>query len=767
MVARSKIIDLNRSASPHSADNEVSVIANADLPPDQYLTEEAASETAYESWGDEDYVPSKNWKAIVVGSLLVLSGLAWTVFFAWANLAELRAIPTPLRASEMIIAWSVPTILIAIGWLLAMRMSKREAERFGDAARLLRIESDALEARMQRVNGEISLARSFLAENARELESVGRIAAQRLTEAAETLSLSLGDADEKAKMLQLASNAAVTNLEQLRNHLPVVSSAAKDATNQIGIAGNNAHSQIQAILGTLSEVNTRTAKVNEVLATLDGQITASTENLETRLFASAAKLQEAVDTSRQTAIPMLEDFDARVSRFEARLKSTAQDLDSELERNGDRLEQILASMQGAVDRLSATVTEQDESTRTAVARLSALIDQSRENLSSVNEDAADRIANLAFAVSALAEKNSELSASLTSNQQNTENFILISEKLLASLDQVNVEVGQSIPDAMERIRDKFAASRDALISLTSEIGQADSSSADMINRFSSIESVIEAQRLALEKLSSSTDTELGRRHEQIDALSAALTHTRDLVDEMTATTNDQLISSLLRVRESTRQAAEASKKIVEDELLEISGSISERNKAALEAAVAEQVAAVDQAMRAALQRNISLADEVDLRIGEQVGQLEEMVSNLEQRVAQAHSSFAGIDDEGFARRMALLTESLNSAAIDVAKILSNEVTDTAWAAYLKGDRGVFTRRAVRLLDNSESKIIAAHYDDDAEFRENVNRYIHDFESMMRVLLSTRDGNAIGVTMLSSDVGKLYVALAQAIERLRN
>jgi hypothetical protein len=71
------------------------------------------------------------------------------------------------------------------------------------------------------------------------------------------------------------------------------------------------------------------------------------------------------------------------------------------------------------------------------------------------------------------------------------------------------------------------------------------------------------------------------------------------------------------------------------------------------------------------------------------------------------------------------------------------------------------------LDAGEARAIADHYGEDNEFREHVNRYIHDFEAMMRVLLSTRDGNAIGVTLLSSDVGKLYVALAQAIERLRN
>jgi hypothetical protein len=116
--------------------------------------------------------------------------------------------------------------------------------------------------------------------------------------------------------------------------------------------------------------------------------------------------------------------------------------------------------------------------------------------------------------------------------------------------------------------------------------------------------------------------------------------------------------------------------------------------------------------------------------------------------------------------MSLLIESLNSAAIDVAKILSNDVTDNAWAAYLKGDRGIFARRAVRLIDAGQSRLIARHYEQEPEFREQVNRYVHDFEAMLRRALATRDGSPLGVTLLSSDVGKLYVALAQAIERLR-
>jgi hypothetical protein len=116
--------------------------------------------------------------------------------------------------------------------------------------------------------------------------------------------------------------------------------------------------------------------------------------------------------------------------------------------------------------------------------------------------------------------------------------------------------------------------------------------------------------------------------------------------------------------------------------------------------------------------------------------------------------------------VALLMDSMNSPAIDVQKVLSDEVDEKAWASYLKGNRGVFTRRAVRLLGGSEVRAIAAHAESDPEFEGSVNRYVHDFEAMLRRVLAERDGGMIAVTLMSSDMGKLYAALAQAVERGR-
>ena len=188
---------------------------------------------------------------------------------------------------------------------------------------------------------------------------------------------------------------------------------------------------------------------------------------------------------------------------------------------------------------------------------------------------------------------------------------------------------------------------------------------------------------------------------------------------------------------------------------------------AINEALRGHAASVIADLQAAAERAGQAGRETALALRDQLAAVNELTGNLEHRVAHARQRAEEQVDNDFARQMALITESLHSSAIDITKAFANEVADTAWASYLRGDRGIFTRRAVRLLDNQEARAVAAVYDEDGDFRETVNRYIHDFEAMLRTVLSTRDGNTLAVTLLSSDMGKLYVALAQAIERLRN
>jgi hypothetical protein len=141
-------------------------------------------------------------------------------------------------------------------------------------------------------------------------------------------------------------------------------------------------------------------------------------------------------------------------------------------------------------------------------------------------------------------------------------------------------------------------------------------------------------------------------------------------------------------------------------------------------------------------------------------------STLEQHLEKVQEDERLAESEAFARRASVLIDSLHSASIDVGRILSDEVDDRAWAAYLKGDRGVFTRKAVRLLSSGELRLVGQQFAGDPEFAASVTRYVRDFEAMLRRVSAEQEGGMMAVTLLSSDMGRLYTALAQVVERRR-
>lgn len=762
MTTRSKIIGLTRELPEAHFDG-----APDDTPPEAVnLADSSDDAQNYEEFYS-DVSPRRNRARYLLPAALIVVLAGWTGFFGWAYFPEAKQGLTNDRAISLVATWAVPTLLIAVLWLLAMRSSSREANRFADVATLLREESDALAVRMRTVNEEISLAREFLAQNARELESLGRQSSRQLVESAEMLSSALADSDEKAKTLEAVSNAANANLEQLRKHLPVVTSAAKDVTNQIGSAGNNAQVQIKALIASLERVSEAGKSARDYIDNMEIRADDVSSKLEQSLNASAAYLDEhsAAGLSRTAEIASLIEK-ASSGLTNATAAATAE-VDASFATSQKRLEMQIETLQEALARLNDQSTEEEARIARIVGEISNHIEESAGRISEVDQLATDQTAKLAFAVSALGESTKDVGSALANNQNLTQQLIADSDKLLVSLNRANEEIEDKLPATLSDLSQRVAQSISHIGQAQSGAQSLDELSGEMLVKLTSLERLIQSQRDMLEKLMSESDELFVSRQEQVDALGAALSQTRLLIEEMTEEANGKLVASMLRVRETTRGAAESSRKILDDELANVAERLTEQNKEALSQAVDAQISAMNDVVKDSIERNIKLSEDAATRVATQLGELEEMTSNLEQRIADNKENFEAIDDDSFARRMVLLTESLNSTAIDVAKILSNDVTDTAWAAYLKGDRGVFTRRAVRLLDAGEARAIAAHYGDDSEFREHVNRYIHDFESMMRVLLSTRDGNAIGVTLLSSDVGKLYVALAQAIERLRN
>ncbi|QGN53916.1 ATPase [Novosphingobium sp. Gsoil 351] len=848
---------------------------------DQPVDGETAWDTAPEPepWNGPQLLARGNWAAPVLAAVLTV---AWSGLFVVANWRAMQAGAPLAQWTQWLATWSLPVALILSALTLFVRSNRREAVRFTDVARALREESAALESRLVAVNGELSLAREFVAAQSRDLESLGRIAVERLSQNADRLAGLIQSNGAQVDAIGTVSANAVENMDKLRGQLPVIANAAKDVTNNIGNAGRTAHLQLQDLangfhrLNEFGQASERQAAAvrDQVAAAIDG-FTRQAEHLadvaEQRfaaMEAGSANFRERLDADETAALAAMRERATRLGEEleAARLTVTQQEAEAtealrarlaalQVEggtlattlRDGEQaavetwrghVSALSLQAQGAWDEIARIDGEALAAAEARRAELGEAITDLHGSLAARSEELASEIlsrrAELEIAgrsaIESLRSRFAEIDSAIRGQRERhleqsaaiAEHAATIGERLGAfgetmhSLGAHGDEVAAKLERGLAVLTERLTASREALAGTDEAIagltdgsvrlleliqasadhtrqqlpdalagaedrlkGMEESVSAmrdalgDAGNRGQSLSDYVIATRSGLTEATGELVALHGGLEEKSLQQRAHLAGVRDDIakarsesDALAAHVQATLQSAIDRLANAARDATTGLAGQSDTVIGEIAASLGERSKAALEAAMGGRADELVAELEAAVARAASASREAAVNLRDQLGRVDELAGNLERRVGHARERAEEQVDSDFARRAALITESLNSVAIDIAKSLSADVADTAWASYLRGDRGIFTRRAVTLLDGIEARSVIQHYESDRDFRENVNHYIHDFEAMLRGLLSTRDGNALGVTLLSSDMGKLYVAMAQAIERLR-
>ncbi len=704
---------------------------------------------------------------LVAPILLGLSIALWTGFFAWANRDIFTTIPTMKGGIDLLSQYCLPIATFAILYLLYMRNSTREAKRFNDVASSLRAESEQLEYRLKTVNNELAMAREFLAGETRELETLGSQSSDKLNQAASNIKTALSDGLSKMKKLDDVGGAAFKNLEQLREHLPVVINTAKDVTNQIGNSGRSAQAEIAAMVTTLKRVGEVGTAAKKSLDELTQRSEVSLENLATTAKDIETKFSEQLAEAETGSNKIASVLKKASSEVITALHETRAELATETSESSQAIKSDLAALEETLSNVGKAADDEEARLKALVAELNQNIVDISTQVETLDNESGEKTAKLAFAMTALEQNSAALKKSIEEGHGTADGMIERIEQLLVALDSSARELDETLPAAFDRMNAKTEDSLSTFQRMSEEAAKVGTVAEEVTAKIEKSDEAIEEQRAKLAKLSQdgtvATDNVFGR----IEKLAGELRNVREQNEALAESAGEKLISALLRVKETARQASEHSREALENSISGSAEAFEKVSEEALNKIIDEKISSIAPKLETAVSKAVATTESTAGHLTSQLNAIEEMTVKLEQRILFAKEKAEQSSEENFTRRVALLTESLNSTAIDVSKLFSNEVTDTEWAAYLKGDRGIFTRRAVRLLDASEVREILSEYDNNSEFREHVNRYIHDFETMLRGVLATRDGSAVSVTLLSSDIGKLYVALAQAIERLRN
>jgi hypothetical protein len=112
-----------------------------------------------------------------------------------------------------------------------------------------------------------------------------------------------------------------------------------------------------------------------------------------------------------------------------------------------------------------------------------------------------------------------------------------------------------------------------------------------------------------------------------------------------------------------------------------------------------------------------------------------------------------------------MIETLQAMAIDLDRFLEDDPPMDLLRRYRNGERNVFARRLVQVLGREQAEAIGRKYREDGEFRDTVDRYVLQFEALMEQTARSDRDNVLVETYLTSQTGKVYVALASAIGRL--
>lgn len=519
-------------------------------------------------------------------------------------------------------------------------------------------------------------------------------------------------------------------LEAVETMLAAVWSRNTDAAAQ----ADHAARAMQVMLTELDSAAVRaTTAVGDHLATLHGRADAAFD----RTDAALAAVRDGIGAQTTTLL-------AGVDEARAMLDQIGGDTARVIGKRLDRLNE-------AAELLSQQLTEQDARSRALVDTversftiLDTRLDHAAKNSYGALDGIAERMATVGDQVQAM---NTPL--------RQTHGVTLDIEAAIARLQASAAATTETLTQILPVHQANVGQLGDALTQLhhaTAQLSEPVERGRSAINTA--------AEELAAHR--THLDSGTGLLLTQFEKAHAMLASIEAQAEGSALAASGQLIEVLGRVREIAAATAGQMRETLAGVVGEAETALAHAGGTTAETAFGEPIRTQLAAVETASQRAAEAGQAAAERIAQRLLGLTGIVAAVEARIdeVQTHYDMQARDD--LRARSARLIESLNAASIDIARLLMLDVGDASWNAYLKGDRSIFSRRVVRLADAATSRAIKRHYNHDEPFRALAVQFTDEFQRLLKYVDADKDGRALAITLLSSDIGKLYVVLEQAI-----
>ena len=576
--------------------------------------------------------------------------------------------------------------------------------------------------------------------------------ATRLGSAAAALVEASRSAQEAGHALHARLPEAETQVERIG---ALLSGTATESARQLG----EIETQLAGIWArndeTQAQVDRVAARMTEVLTALEALSSNASAAVGERVGLLEASVATVYDRTTSALDATRDGVHAQTNALLAAVDQARVALDhigGEAARAiGKRLEKLLS----AAETLGAHISDQDLRSRTLVdtiERSFVMLDGKLQHSSSMGSTTLDQLGERVTRLRADIEAMGVPIAATEGAMLDIENVLT---RLREGGDEAVVTLATRLPatgDGIDALARDVAALQARVEAIADPVARGRDVIADAGHAFA-------AQQAALDAAASQFSAQLDSARAQLDAI-----ETQTQGSALSSAT--ALIEVLARVREVAETSTGAMRSTIEGIVKEAEDALAEAGTRTVETAFGAPVRAQLAAIEDASNNAAAAAQAAVERLSARLLGLTATVATVEARIDEADVKYDARAASDLSVRASAIIDQLNAASIDISKRLAVDVGDDAWAAYLKGDRSIFARRVVQLLDRSSARAIARTYAHDAEFRDLAAAYIATFEAMLQRVVSDREGKSLAVTLVSSDVGKLYVALTEGADRAR-
>ncbi|RMB08982.1 hypothetical protein BXY39_1629 [Eilatimonas milleporae] len=578
------------------------------------------------------------------------------------------------------------------------------------------------------------------------------------------------------ELAELAAGESAKIENSLKAHVETVKSAAEEALSKTSDVNTQvskqAGSMTDLVVGTVERAQSLLSEAGSAFAehceraletsrTIHERALAQADSAETQLAANSERLAELFDQNLARMTAHLNNAANEIERQMSALDNAGRTTGDSLETQANRLAENSASLAGAASDAAGTMegvrsrmdehqmalSEGLQETRRKLSHLEEDLRNERDALIATSDDAGNRLLEAT-------ERFAERARALSDAAETSEDRLDGARAKVGNLMRSLADEAEAAHERMVAVAGKFGNDSEGLREELSAAGRSLGAAADA---FAGERGKI---RQEAEKVVTRLNTAADGLSREVDRFAEGSMEAATRLDSASQTLMDE-----------TSRAREAMRHAVSDTKTELSAGLDE-----LSTQATERVTFLKEEMQATLSRMLAdyqeTADTAEkegaflaVRLGREAEKIAEKAAQFIAQSAELEKRAAKSGKSDFTRTSKLLMESLHSLSIDIDKALSQDIPDSAWQAYLNGDRSIFIRRTLGRADRRVKKLIGEKFRGDTEFKEAATRYMRDFETMMeRAMVGERD-NTLSVTLISSDMGKLYVLLAQALKKM--